>query len=176
DCLAFVGQPMPHEPRFQHPFTLRWITADAMPSLSAPRRSNSLFSFGAVSHGPMFSRRSACSNHGAIAASVISPRPKCSRQYCRVGDGVRKELVQLTVVEPPTQRPCRMLIALSALLRVALSWYSDGYASLSRWWKSLLLLSGPSSTRTTSRPARVSNSAVMPAPAPVPTMATSQRR
>jgi hypothetical protein len=38
------------------------------------------------------------------------------------GLGVRKLLVQLTVVEPPTQRPCRMVMALSAVLRAALSW------------------------------------------------------
>ena len=36
-------------------------------------------------------------------------------------DGVRNELVQFTVVEPPTQRPCRILMALSAVLRAALS-------------------------------------------------------
>ena len=35
-------------------------------------------------------------------------------------------------------------------------------------------LSGPSSTMTTFKPARVSSSAVMPAPAPEPMMATSQ--
>ena len=38
---------------------------------------------------------------------------------------------------------------------------------------SLLDFSGPSSTMTTSRPAAVSSSAVMPAPAPLPTMTTS---
>ena len=36
DCLALVGQPSPHEPRFQQPLTLRWIAAAAMPSCSAP--------------------------------------------------------------------------------------------------------------------------------------------
>src|SRR5207248_1552765 len=120
-CLAFVGQPMPQEPRFQHPFTLRWITAAGMPSFSAPRRSRSLFSLGAVSQAPIFKRRSACANHGAIASSVSSVSPNCRRQYASVADGVRNELVQLTVVEPPTHRPCRMLMALSAVLRVALS-------------------------------------------------------
>jgi hypothetical protein len=122
DCFAFVGQPMPQEPRFQQPFTLRWITAALMPSLPAPRRSRSLFSFGAVSQGPMFSRCSACANQGAMASAPKSFKPKCCCQWLSVAGGVRKELVQLTVVEPPTQRPCRMLIALSAVLRAALSW------------------------------------------------------
>ena len=35
---------------------------------------------------------------------------------------MRGQLVQFTVVEPPTQRPCRILIALSSVLRAALSW------------------------------------------------------
>ena len=52
--------------------------------------------------------------------------PKRSRQNASVSDGVRNELVQLTVVEPPTQRPCRMLMPLSVVLRAALSWYSVG--------------------------------------------------
>ena len=32
DCLALVGQPRPHEPRFQQPLTLRRIAAAGMPS------------------------------------------------------------------------------------------------------------------------------------------------
>ena len=117
---------MPHEPRFQQPFTLRWIIGAAMPSLEAPRRSSSLFSLGAIIQGPTFRRRSACWNHGARASVLKSDRPNLARQWSSVGCGVRNELVQLTVVEPPTQRPCRMLIALSAVLRAALSWYSAG--------------------------------------------------
>ncbi len=110
DCLAFVGHPMPQEPRFQQSFTLRGMTAAVMPSLAAPRRSRSLFSLGAMSQGPMFSRRSACANQGAIASGDISDKPKCRCQWASVASGVRNELVQLTVVEPPTQRPCRMAI------------------------------------------------------------------
>ena len=126
DCLALVGQPIPQEPRFQHPLTLRWMIDAGMPSAVAPRRNRSLFSFGAVSHGVMLSRRSACANQGASASSVRSANAKRSRQNTSVGGGVRNELVQLTVVEPPTQRPCRMVIALSAVLRAALSWYRLG--------------------------------------------------
>jgi malic enzyme len=43
-----------------------------------------------------------------------------------VGVGVRKLEVQLTVVEPPTVRPCRILMALSRVLRAADSWYRLG--------------------------------------------------
>ena len=70
DCLALVGQPRPQEPRFQQPFTLRRMAAAGMPSLAAPRRSRSLFSFGATSHGVMFSRRSAWSKYGASASTL----------------------------------------------------------------------------------------------------------
>jgi hypothetical protein len=122
DCLALVGQPMPQEPRFQQPFTLRLMTAAWIPSLAAPRRSKSLFSFGAVSQGVMFRRRSAASNHGASASTLSSGRLKRCCQTRSVAGGVRNELVQFTVVEPPTHRPCRMLIALSLVLRAALSW------------------------------------------------------
>jgi hypothetical protein len=112
---------MPQEPRSQ-PFTLRWIVGAVMPSRAAPRRSNSLFSFGGISQVPTFRRRSACWNHGASTSELKSDRPNRSRQWSSVDCGVRNELVQLTVVEPPTQRPCRMLMALSAVLRAALSW------------------------------------------------------
>ena len=50
--------------------------------------------------------------------------------------GVRKLDVQLMVVEPPTVRPCRILIALSLVLRAADSWYRAGYACASRILKS----------------------------------------
>ena len=122
DCLALVGQPMPHEPRFQQPRTLRWMAAAGMPSRAAPTRSSWLLAFGGTSHGPMCRRCSTCWNHGASASSVRSGNAKCARQCASVAPGVRNELVQLTVVEPPTQRPCRMPMALSAVLRLALSW------------------------------------------------------
>jgi hypothetical protein len=38
------------------------------------------------------------------------------------GRGVRKLEVQFTVVEPPTERPWKMVIALSLVWRAALSW------------------------------------------------------
>ena len=62
------------------------------------------------------------SNQGASAAGDRSASPRRSRQYASVGAGVRKLDVQLTVVDPPTQRPCRMVIALSSVLRAADSW------------------------------------------------------
>ena len=61
-------------------------------------------------------------NHGIIESTVSCLRPNADCHQARVAGGVRKLLVQFTVVEPPTQRPCRMLIALSAVLRAADSW------------------------------------------------------
>ena len=122
DCLALVGQPRPHEPRFQQPLTLRRMVPAGIPRRPAPRRSISLFTLAGTIQGPIDRRCSACWNQGDIASSVNSGNAKCSRQYLSVSDGVRNELVQLTVVDPPTQRPCRIAIALSAVLRLALSW------------------------------------------------------
>ena len=115
-------------------------------------------------------------NQGARSAA-LNPRISNSRAQCSsVAAGVRKLEVQLTVVPPPTQRPCRILIALSLVLRADDSWYSWEYASASRIWKSDDVASGPSSTRTTLRPASLRISAAVPPPAPVPTMTTSASR
>ena len=77
-------------------------------------------------HRPRRDRRarsSMRSNHGASAVGgELAPGRSVRRQYASVGSGVRKLDVQLTVVEPPTQRPCRMVIALSSVLRAADSW------------------------------------------------------
>ena len=68
-------------------------------------------------------RASIFANHGASASTVEAREAVDVRvQYASVAGGVRNELVQLTVVPPPTQRPCRMLIALSRVLRAADSW------------------------------------------------------
>ena len=74
----------------------------------------------------MLRRCSACVNQGDRASSVMPLRANRSRQNASVSLGVRNELVQLTVVDQPTQRPCRIEIALSAVCRLALSWYSAG--------------------------------------------------
>ena len=66
-----------------------------------------------------FTRCSARSNHGARSAASNPKRLYSLAQYASVAAGVRKLDVQLTVVPPPTQRPCRMLIALSFVLRAA---------------------------------------------------------
>ena len=60
---------------------------------------------------------------GGVTAELLA---KAGLQVVIVEEGVRNELVQFTVVDPPTQRPWRMLIALSSVFRAALSWYSDG--------------------------------------------------
>ena len=41
-------------------------------------------------------------------------------------DGGHELMSRPSTVVPPTVRPCRMLIALSAVLRAAESWYSEG--------------------------------------------------
>jgi hypothetical protein len=56
------------------------MAADAMPIFSAPRRSTSLFSFGATAQGVMERRSSMRTNQGSSAASVIVFRPIVSRQ------------------------------------------------------------------------------------------------
>ena len=99
------------------------IAADWMPSAAAPRASASLFAFGGTFHGAMPSlalHRARTTARDPRSANPSSPNARC--QYARVVSGVRNELVQLTVVPPPTQRPCRMPIALSRVLRAADSW------------------------------------------------------
>jgi hypothetical protein len=97
-----------------------------MPSFSAPATSTWLFGFGGVSQGRTHSLCSITANHELIDSTLSCRRPNWRCQKSKTSGGVRKLLVQLTVVEPPTQRPCRMLIALSAVLRDADSWYSSG--------------------------------------------------
>src|SRR6201987_1757835 len=107
---------------FQQPLTLRRIAPTLNPSAFAPRRSTSLFSLGATGQEITFTRRSTWSNHGARSAASNPERPYSFAQYASMPPGVRNLDVQLTVVPPPTQRPWRMLIALSFVLRAADSW------------------------------------------------------
>ena len=90
-----------------------------MPILAAPRASASLLALGATSQGRIDSRVSICANHGARSSTENPASPYSRCQNASVAGGVRNELVQLTVVPPPTQRPCRMLMALSRVLRAA---------------------------------------------------------
>ena len=90
---------------------------------AAPRASASLFALGGdvprrdrqARFHPREPRREARSAETGEAERAL-PVVRAS------ASGVRNELVQLTVVPPPTQRPCRMLIALSRVLRAADSW------------------------------------------------------
>src|SRR4029079_2698656 len=125
-----------------------------------------LLALGATLHGAMPSRSSTRANQGARPGSSNPFSPYADCQCASVVTGVRNELVQLTVVPPPTHRPCRMLIALSAVLRAADSWYRSRYASASQILKSVDDFSGPSSTISTRRPASARISAAMPPPAP----------
>src|SRR5262245_24574513 len=107
---------------FQQPLTLRRIAPVDIPSFAPPRASAALFSFGGTVHSRIASRSSIRSNQGASDTAERSARPRRSRQYASVGAGVRKLDVQFTVVDPPTQRPWRMVIALSSVFRAADSW------------------------------------------------------
>ena len=98
------------------------MAAVAMPSFSQPRRRRSLFSLGATGHGAIASRSSMRLNHAASSDSSIERSPSWFFQYASVRGGVRNDEVQFTVVPPPTQRPCRIVIDLSLVWRVALSW------------------------------------------------------
>ena len=93
-----------------------------MPSFAAPRASASLLALGGTFQGATPSLASMRANQGARSALVNPSRPYVLFQYASVVSGVRNELVQLTVVPPPTQQPCRMPIALSFVLRAADSW------------------------------------------------------
>jgi hypothetical protein len=125
DCLALVGQPMPQEPRFQQPLTLRRIAAAGN---AQAQRTDAAVIVGVGRHQPGADVQPLLGlqeprRHGLVGhlaqGKVLAP-------VLQRALGVRNELVQLTVVEPPTQRPCRMPMALSAVLRLALSWYSVG--------------------------------------------------
>ncbi len=61
-------------------------------------------------------------NHGASDPSSARASPCADLQWASVPGGVRKLEVQFTVVEPPTLRPCRTVIALSFVCRPADSW------------------------------------------------------
>ncbi len=84
--------------------------------------STSLFSLGGTGHGAIDNCSSMRANHGSSSASPKPFSPCASRQKASVRGGVRKLEVQLTVVEPPTERPCMMVTPLSFVRRPADSW------------------------------------------------------
>ncbi len=108
-------------------------------------------------------------------SSTPWPTTSCSAAQCfSVGAGVRKLEVQLTVVEPPTERPCSTAMAPSEVARAAPSWYSSRMARPSSMSRKLSeVRSAPSSSSSTFSPARARISAATPPPAPLPMMATS---
>ncbi|KFB72641.1 MAG: hypothetical protein AW09_002163 [Candidatus Accumulibacter phosphatis] len=95
------------------------MTPTGMASFSPPTTSTWLFGFGGVSQGRTHSLCSITANQELIEWALSCRKPNWRCQKSKTSGGVRKLLVQFTVVEPPTQRPCRMLIALSAVLREA---------------------------------------------------------
>src|SRR5690554_71410 len=123
DCLALVGQPTPQYPRFQQPRTLRGITFQSKPSFAAPSFSTALFLFGLTCQGSTPKRSSILANQGAISSLLMPFTPNSFAQCSSVCSGVRKLEVQLITVVPPTQRPCKIDIEPSLLIRPALSWY-----------------------------------------------------
>ena len=124
DCLALVGQPMPQEPRFQQPFTLRLIIGarDAQrggaPGCAAVRCCRSAPSARADIEAPLGLLEPGHERLVAVVGEAELRLPMRER-----GTGVRNELVQLTVVEPPTQRPLQDVDRLvGRLARRAFSW------------------------------------------------------
>ena len=150
------------------------MTCDSQPRASQPRLSTLLLAFGASAQGAMLSRCSIFANHGAMSSTPCPATSCCAAQCCSVGAGVRKLEVQLTVVVPPTARPCSIAMAPSELARPADSWYRSEYARASSMSLKLSeVFSGPSSSSSTLRPASARISAATPPPAPLPMIATS---
>ena len=144
-----------------------------MPSFAAPRASAWLFALGATVHGAMrgalpCARTTASSRRRRIhAGRTLAPSTRASR------GGVRNELVQLTVVPPPTQRPCRMLIALSAVLRPRIPGTGrDTLRARACGNRATSAAALPRAARRAAR-RRARISAAVPPPAPLPTMTTS---
>src|SRR5699024_2555872 len=95
----------------------------SQPSFSAPLANTELLALGAWRQGATPKRCSICVNHGAISSALAPFTPCLSAQCLRVCAGVRKLDVQLTVVEPPTERPCSTAMAPSEVARPPASWY-----------------------------------------------------
>jgi len=83
-------------------------TTGVIPSLVSTTEQHIVVLVGCHPQGLMLSRVSACLKYGCEGLDCCSrPGRICLCQYFSVSSGVRKELVQLTVVVPPTLRPCR---------------------------------------------------------------------
>ena len=127
-----------------------------------------------ASHSITSRRFSICSNQGFISSTLWPTTSHSEAQNFSVGAGVRKLEVQLTVVDPPTERPCNTAMAPSEVARAPPSWYSSRIARPSSMSLKLAeVRSAPSSSSSTFRPASASTSAATPPPAPLPMMATS---
>jgi len=96
---------------------LRGIVFHFQPSFSQPSRSSALLRLGSAAQGAMPSRASARSNQGPIVAMSAPCTPKACDQCASVCSGVRRLVVQLTVVVPPTARPWKIATAPSDVLR-----------------------------------------------------------
>src|SRR5690606_26727741 len=103
------------------PYTTLFRSCQSMPSEVAPRLRTALLGLAGICQRATLRRCSMVSNQGAISALLMPCTPNSLAQCCSVGSGVRKLEVQLITVVPPTQRPCRIDMAPSLLIRPALS-------------------------------------------------------
>ncbi len=121
--MAPTGQPVPQKPSDWQPVTLRRVTSRLQPSFPAPSQRTLLFSLAAsMGQGAMERRCSTASKWGARDCSSSPDTPKAWAQWRSTRGGVRKLVVQLTSVPPPTPRPCSTVMARSAVARMPRSW------------------------------------------------------
>ncbi len=104
---------------------LRAMGFTDQPSFSHPSRMSRLLRLISWGWFTCTERRfSTFSNTGARSASAIPSTPCLVFHFLRIQEGVRKAAVAFTTVEPPRQRPWRIVRSPSALVCPAPSTYS----------------------------------------------------
>ena len=102
--------------------------------------------------------------------------PWATVQCRRVDAGGAMQVIQLTVVPPPTPAPARVMIEASHDTLNPWFRYSRSKAESSSTGISGSDRNGPASSTTTERPARAASAAMTPPPAPEPTITMSASR
>ena len=172
DCFAPDLQPNGHEPQSPQPTPSRRVSPAANPRAAAPRRIAA--SFGGTFGGAVTpSSRSMTARSSSVSGPSMPASPWCIAQAWRTPSGGRMQVIQLTVVPPPTEPPARMATDPSHDETSPWSRYRRSNASSSFVGISGSGTNGPASRTTTDRPARDSSAAMTPPPAPEPTMTTS---
>ena len=168
--------PSPQKPERTQPCALIF-NADALhPSARAPSSSRRLGGECASSGTTRVCVSSSMrSNTGARSAGRIPTVPCAAAHSSSTQSGVRSITSQLTVVLPPTARPCSMGCARSSVARAPASAYRRWVSSASRSVNWLCRQNAPSSSSTTSCPASARRAAATAPPAPLPITHTSAR-